>query len=352
MSWPKSVPKIVRFLKIRLTVTSKLPANAGYVMESSSVWYGMYRLLGDKLGLGAMLPNPPATKRIAESKKKTDKVDAEVLADLPRGGYISGCYVPDDGVAKDRQLTGFRSQPVKERTRFKNGMHGMLLRRGTRIRGRPLTSRCVREPRRLDGWRMEKHLGMMAFPSGDVADCGARIQAAVPKSESARPPKTAPGMGSTAAPALASGIDDIPGFSDMGRPASYFGPVPSARSSAGATRHGRTAKTGNPLVRRLPAEAALVHAVSARSRKTSTPISGFYGRLGKGRGIPKAGVAAAARMPRIVSWMLKKKIDFWTCIREGRESTCREPGKKVSRRVKNHGWGFVRFSYGIACTAL
>ncbi len=51
----------------------------------------------------------------------------------------------------------------------------------------------------------------------------------------------------------------------------------------------------------------------------------------------KAKVAVAAKMLRIVFWMLKKEIDFWTCIGEERKSTYREFRKKGSRSVKNHG---------------
>ena len=50
---------------------SRLPENCRYVMESSSVWYGMYRLLSDKLKLDVVLSNPYKTRIIAESKKKT-----------------------------------------------------------------------------------------------------------------------------------------------------------------------------------------------------------------------------------------------------------------------------------------
>ena len=93
---------------------SKLPADSRFVMESSSVWYGMYRFLTDKLGLDVMLSNPLATKRIAESKKKTDRVDAAVLADLLRGGYIAGCYVPDEKTVGDKQLIRYRGRIVKD----------------------------------------------------------------------------------------------------------------------------------------------------------------------------------------------------------------------------------------------
>ena len=54
------------------------------VMESSSVWYGVYMFMTEKLGFG-VVSNPYYTKAIVASKKKTDKVDAMTLADLHRG---------------------------------------------------------------------------------------------------------------------------------------------------------------------------------------------------------------------------------------------------------------------------
>ena len=157
------------------------------------------------------------------------------------------------------------------------------------------------------------------------------------KNRNARLLKTMPGIGNVVALALASEIGDISRFSDMDHLASYFGLVPSVRNSAGTVHHGRITKTGNSLVRHLLAEAVIVHVTFARNRKTPTPISRFYERLSKKRGGSQAKVAAAAKMLRIVFWMLKKEIDFWTCIEEGKKSTYREPGKKGSRSVKNHG---------------
>ena len=316
---------------------SRLPAGARYVMESSSVWYGMYRFLRDRLGLDVMLSNPLATKRIAESKKKTDKVDAEILADLLRGGYISGCYVPDEEMVRERQLIRYRDKVVRERTRTKNGIHAILLQNGIKISGRPFSQEYVRELRKLGDWRIEKQIGTIAFLNRDIADCDGRIQDAVSGNRNARILKTMPGIGNIVALALASEIGDISRFSDMDHLVSYFGLVPSVRNSADTVHHGRITKTGNSMVRHLLAEAAIVHVTFARNRKTSTPISEFYERLSKKRGGSKAKVAAAAKMLRIVFWMLKKEIDFWTCIEEGRKSTYREPGKKGSRGRKNHG---------------
>ena len=73
----------------------RLPKHAKYVIESSSVWEETYRYMAEDLGLDVILSNPYTTMLIAKSKKKTDKVDAAVLADMLRGNYIPPCYVPD-----------------------------------------------------------------------------------------------------------------------------------------------------------------------------------------------------------------------------------------------------------------
>ena len=78
---------------------SKMPKNAKYVIESSSVWKDTFHFMRDELGLDVILSNPYTTKLIAESKKKTDKVDAAILADMLRGGIhsrVSCCRQQDD----------------------------------------------------------------------------------------------------------------------------------------------------------------------------------------------------------------------------------------------------------------
>ena len=78
---------------------SKIPDSAKYVIESSSVWEEVYRHMRDKLGLNVVLSDPYKTRLIAESKK-TDKVDALILSDMLRGGYIAECYVPERSTAR------------------------------------------------------------------------------------------------------------------------------------------------------------------------------------------------------------------------------------------------------------
>ncbi len=317
---------------------SKIPANARYVLESSSVWYGMYRFLTDDLNLDVMLSNPLTTRLIAQSTKKTDKVDAVALADLLRGGYLAGCYVPEEMTVEERQLVRYRDRVVRERTKRKNLVHSILLQNGTKIAGKPFSAGFMAELHKIDDWRIEKHIDAIRFLNGDVEDCDARINDAMAANHHAKILTTIPGIGNITALALASEIGDISRFSSAGQLASYFGLVPSVRNSASMVHHGRITKAGNSLVRHLLTEAVLVHTSFARSSNTSTPVSRFYERLARKRGTSKARVAAAAKMLTIIFWMLKKDINFWTCVAEGEKSTHRDSGKgSYSQRVKDHG---------------
>ena len=49
----------------------------------------------DVLGLDVISSNPYQTKAMESSKKKTDKIDAKILVELLRGGYIAQCCVPN-----------------------------------------------------------------------------------------------------------------------------------------------------------------------------------------------------------------------------------------------------------------
>ena len=307
---------------------TRLPENCRYVIESSSVWYGMYRLLSDKLKLDIVLSNPYKTRIIAESKKKTDKVDARILADLLRGGYISECYIPAEDVVQKRQLVKFRACMAKEATRFKNLIHGILLQEGIAIKEQSFSTKYRKELRKLKNWRIDAHLGSLAYMESNIADANYKIRQQLIQDKNAQLLNTIPGIGEYTALTLSSMIDDIERFRDAQHLTSYFGLVPSVRRSASTVHHGKITKMGQSLVRQLLTECAIIHVAVAIRKESDTPISVFYKRVAENRGGAKAKVAAAAKMVTIIYWILKKNIDYETCVAEGRKNTARQPRKK------------------------
>ena len=68
--------------------------------------------------------------------------------------------------------------------------------------------------------------------------------------------------------------------------------------------------------------------------KGITVLTEFYKRVARKRGTSKAIVATAAKMLRMMFWMLKKRITFAECQRQHTESR-RNVEAKHLRNVKN-----------------
>lgn len=82
-----------------------------------------------------MPSNPVKTKAIASTKLKTNKVDAVMLANLLRGGYIAECYVPSRRVMSLRELVRYRANLVRIRGTVKNRVHAYLSMNSIKIDG-------------------------------------------------------------------------------------------------------------------------------------------------------------------------------------------------------------------------
>jgi transposase len=62
-------------------------------IEATCTWYHVYETL-DALGVKTTLVNMRRTKTIAESKIKTDTLDAKTIAHCLRTGFIATAYIP------------------------------------------------------------------------------------------------------------------------------------------------------------------------------------------------------------------------------------------------------------------
>jgi len=289
---------------------STLP-KARYVMESSSVWYGLYRHMTDTLGLDVVLSNPYATKVIAASVKKTDKIDAHKLADLLRGGYVARCYVPDAGTVDSRQLTRHRSRTMRTRARMKNYIHGITLQAGFKSKAPyPFSPAHVAELEAMGDYRIDSYLREVEFQDRELAGADAMIREAVRRDPGAQLLTSIPGVGPYTELVLVAEIGDIGRFADSHKLCAYAGIVPSVRSSADTVHHGRITKHGSHMMRWVLVEAVHTH---VRCAKDSS-ITKFYVRLAKTRGTSKAAVAAASKLLRVVYWMLREGREFAECV--------------------------------------
>jgi len=70
--------------------------------------------------------NPLQIKAIAQTKVKTDKIDAQVLANLIRCEYLPTVWTPDAATQKLRQLTTLRGGGITDRSRLKSRVQSLL----------------------------------------------------------------------------------------------------------------------------------------------------------------------------------------------------------------------------------
>ena len=292
---------------IRKHFAGTIPISANIVMESSSIWYDTYRFLADELGYqNVTLSNPYLTKAIAASKKKTDKVDAKVLADLLRGGYIAKCYVPDKNIVEQRKLVRYRKKLVQWRTSVKNSIHGILLQEGIKIPGVTFTETYNRRLRALNDYRIDGFLRQINYLNLQIVDVNSKVYAAVKNNPNATLIKSIPGIGNYSSLVIASEIADIGRFNDSHKLCAYAGVVPSVRNSADAIHHGSITKRGSMTLRWVLTECVHAHTVHAKN----SDVTRFYNRIKKKRGASKAAVAAASKILRIIYWILKERREF------------------------------------------
>ena len=283
-----------------------LPKHARYVIESSSVWEDTYRYMTEELGLDVIVSNPYMTLLIAKSKKKTDKVDAAVLADMLRGDFISQCYVPDRKTSDERKAVRHRHKLVGKRTDHKNAIHGILLQMSFKPGAAvPFTPVWLARVRRVGDYRIDDHLMQIRSLNESIIKSDVRIAGMAKDNPDAMLLKTMPGVGYFSALVISSMIGDIGRFNSPDDLCSYAGLAPSVRSSAGTAHHGRITHRGDALMRRVLTECVLSHIRYAKN----SHITEFYTRIKK-RGSGKAIVAAASKMLRIMYGMLKERREY------------------------------------------
>ena len=206
--------------------------------------------------------NPLRTRAIAEAKVKTDKVDAEVLAQLLRCDYLPAVWQPDEDTQRLRELSAHRAGLVADQTRLKNRVRSLL---AQRLIVPPLPT--------LFGVAGREWLRNTALPAADrlVIDGFLRLldqleaeQAGVEKTlaeisypkEEVRLLMTLPGVGAAAAQALVAALGDWRRFPDGDAAASYLGLTPSVRQSANTCHYGRITKAGHTQARWLLTQAS------------------------------------------------------------------------------------------------
>jgi len=256
----------------------------------------------EETGHKVHLANTYKVRLIAESRMKTDRVDAKVLADLLRAGYLPEGYVAPVGLRDRRAYLRYRIMLARERARLKVhvkrllmlenvsepvykdtfGKKGMEWLKGLKLR--EVNNRIKNE--RIEG--IERYNVLINKMESEIRSSSNR-------DERAKLLKTIPGIGPLTAEVIMAEVGEMGRFRTSKHFASYTGLVSSQRSSGGKTHYGRITKSGSKYLRWLFVEAA------QRAKRNDTNLKRFFDRIAykKGRGVA---IVALARKLAEICW--------------------------------------------------
>jgi transposase len=295
---------------LRLCADS-LVASDEVAIEATCNTHAIAKLLEPRVAR-VVVSNPQKTRAIAEAKVKTDKVDAEVLAQLLAADYLPGVWLADDQTHALRRQVARRAHIVRQRTRLKNQVQSILHRnliprcpaadlfghKGRAWLGEqdlPADERQAVEAllRQLDfhGQELEivdLELGRVALASADVK----RLM-------------TIPGVDATVALSIVAAVGDFSRFRSPEKLVSYLGLDPRVRQSGGQpASHGRITKQGRAHARGMLVEAAWVAA------KIPGPLRAFFERVRSRRGTQVAVVATARKLACLCWQLIRDAQDY------------------------------------------
>ena len=280
------------------------------VVETCPFWPWIHDLVAET-DIEFQLAHASRLEAIARARKKTDSVDAELLARMLQGQLIPEAYPKPRSQRETARLIRLRATMVRDRTRSINRIHNQLHHKGIqseretllRDKGRRWLEQTVR-PRLAPRQQatVDTQLELVDFFTAKIEVLDEEIEQEARNHPAAILLQTIPGIGPYRSLLLATEVLPIKRFDAPGRLVSYAGLAPTVKQSGtGHPRHGAVPRGANRWVR-----GALVSSIPSHLQGApDSAVSVYYQELKERLGWPTARVAAARKLCRAIYAMLK-----------------------------------------------
>lgn len=290
----------------------KLPGEEIFAaIESTCTWYHIYEKLAS-LDVDTTLVNVRRTKVIAESKIKTDKLDAKSLAQCLRTGFIATAYIPPKEIIERRDILRHYISLGRDLSRQKNKIQAILLRNGVKhgfsdLFGKAgmnfLKNLTIRNSER---YRLDSYVRIVETLQEERKQTKKKIMTLCRHNDQAMLLTSIPGISYVGAMIIISEIGEITRFTSSKKLCNYAGLVPRTIQSGTHTYHGRILKECNTNLKWILNQCTHVHTRNC----PDSPITRHYYKLVSKKGNNKATVAASRKMLTCIWHMLTKSETF------------------------------------------
>ena len=260
-----------------------------------------------------------AHKALSARMNKSDRADAEALAQLARTGWYREVHIKSKSSDRLRLLLGARERMIRIRRDIEGQARGVLKTYGIRLGtvGQSRNRAGFRDQLRAaaSGDAMFETVAASLIAVHDVACAEAaaiedELLAIARDSELARRLMTVPGVGPIVALNFIATVDDAGRFARATDVGAYLGLTPRRYQSGEIDYSGRISKRGDGAMRALLFEAATV--LITRVRRFS-PLKSWAVRLAARKGFKKAAVATARKIAVVMLRLWRDGTTFaWT----------------------------------------
>lgn len=306
-----------------------------FCYEAGPCGYALYRQL-IQLGHDCQVVAPSLIPTKPGERVKTDRRDANKLAQFLRSGDLTSVWVPGEEQEAMRDLTRARGDLKSQEGKARQQLNAYVLRHGhawpsrkTRW-GKPHYN-WLESLKFAHDWQqvvLQEYIDAVKAASRRVADITAQLERALTQWSLAPVVNSLValrGIDKLAAMVLLAELGDISRFGSPKQLMAFLGLVPGEHSSGGRRRQGRITKTGNGHARRMLVECAWSYRFPARQTMHL-----------------KRKAANATDQAKAIAWRAQKRL----C---GRYRTLTQAGKNTKQTTVAIARELIGFIWHIVC---
>lgn len=313
-----------------------------FVVEATASYEWLVQVL-EPLAASWVLVHPGKMRVIAASTKKSDKLDAQTLAQFLALGLLPKAYRPTPRQRQHRVLVRHRAQCRQRVSQLKCRIRHVAASYNADRRDLFQEEHLQALQQRADSSEAERFV--LAQYVLDYQHAWARHKAAVQALERFAASgsaveqaqrqllRSAPGVGKVVSDVVLAELGDVGRFSSLKQATAYAGLVPAKRDSAGKGKELGITKQGSRLLRWAMVEAAW-QAVRHSPRWRES-----YERLKRRRGAKRAIVAVARRLLGMLVALLRAGTPYRANLAELKERDVRAEKRRRVRARKEAAVG-------------
>ena len=306
----------------------QIPKPFTLAVETTYNWY-FFVDIAEQYAKTVYLANSFELKAFAKRNKKTDKIDARLIADVLRKGYLPSVFIPDRETRMTRELLRYRMNIVNDVSRNIFRLKGLLDKLGEDSSGNYTTYKGLKEvplENLPEDYRnvAAGYIERISFLLKKEYASDKLIEKNVTEDEDIHNLMSIPGLAYFSAALIKSEIACISRFASLPRLYSYAGLTPRVHQSGDKCIHGPLSKNRRKYLRWILLE-VVYHYVKADPKRKQ-----MFDFLKKRKGHNTAKVIMARELLKVIYHILKEKRPYYI---KKPKSGLRQPARSKGSEV-------------------